>query len=379
MVKILFVDDDINLQKIFKMVLAEEYTIYGAYTGMDGIVKTRTLAPDVVLLDVNLPDIDGITVLKRIMTLPDPPLVIMVSALQDTKLIVAAVKNGAYDYIIKSTHTDYNAIKRTIRQAIENAGFFHTINKRNSFLDEIIGESSAVRELKHRIVQFAPSDFPVLIQGESGTGKELVAAALHRHSHRKEFPFVPVNCGAIPLNLVETSLFGSEKGAFTDAVSTPGYFEKAHKGSIFLDEIGEMAPDAQVKLLRVLEAREFERVGGNRRIMTNVRVISATNRKLKSDIREGKFREDLYYRLGVLLINIPPLHQRREDIPLLAAWFAGRISANKKRLSPEAMQKLCSYSWPGNIRELRNVLERSSLLAEGDTITAMHIVFDEER
>lgn len=375
MINILFVDDDVLLQRIFKMVLSEKYIFSSALTGNEGIRKIREESPDVVLLDINLPDIDGIEVLKKINIMPMAPPVIMVSALTETSLIVKAVQEGAYDYIIKTENPDFDKITGTIWRAIKNTNY-KNISQLDNKTDKIVGETPKIKEVKYWMSCYSRSDSAVLIQGESGTGKELVAQGIHKISHRRDKPFIPVNCGAIPETLIESTLFGAEKGAYTDAVSSSGYFERANGGTIFLDEIGEMSKNAQVKLLRVLETKEIERVGGSRKIKVDVRIIAATNRNLKDEIKKENFRDDLYYRIGVLPIKVPPLRERKGDIPLLAVHLINHLSAFSKTLSPGALEKLCNYNWPGNIRELKNILERSILLSEKETVLAENIIFD---
>jgi len=358
------------------MILDETYVFYSAYNGEGGLRRIRELEPDVVLLDINLGDTDGLILLKEIVRLPAAPIVIMITGIDDTDNAVTAIKSGAADYFEKHSSKGYVDLVMKIRKAADLAIMKKEVTLPAAGLSEIIGESQAIKQLKQLIGVYAVSDGIVLIRGESGTGKELVAQALHKLSYRREQPFVAVNCSAIPANLVETSLFGSEKGAYTDAVSAPGYFEKAHQGTLFLDEIGEMSPEGQAKLLRVLENFTFERVGGSKRIVANVRIVAATNRKLKTAIAEGKFREDLYYRLKTFYIDVPPLRERSEDIPLLAAWFASK--AVGKRLAPDAFQKLAAHSWPGNIRELKSTLERSCLLCSEPIMTSANILLDEE-
>lgn len=369
MLRLLFIDDDPSAQKTLRMVLSEDYSVVSAFTASEGIKNVQKNTPDVILLDINLPDEDGITVLEKICALISSPPVIMLTALSDTKLVVKAIQKGAYDYIPKPY--DIKELKGTIRRALQNSkqSLTHISDPLNPALGRLIGESSAIQNVKNLILRYGPTDSPVLLQGESGTGKELVAEALHDVSHRFSGPFIAVNCGALPETLLETELFGSEKGAFTDAVTRPGSFERANGGTIFLDEICEMSPQSQVTFLRVLEQKEVTRIGGTLNIPLNIRVISATNRDCKEDIRREKLRADLYYRISVLPIEIPPLRERKEDILIIATAFA------KQYLSHEAREKLLAYCWPGNVRELKNVIERGILLSEQDTIQAKDIRF----
>ena len=243
-------------------------------------------------------------------------------------------------------------------------------------MQEMIGESAGMQELKELIRRYAPSNSPVLVLGESGTGKERAARLIHDASRRRDGPYVAVNCGAIPATLLESELFGAEKGAFTDAVSRPGSFERADGGTLFLDEIGEMSPAAQASLLRVIEQKELTRVGGTRTIALDVRVVSASNRELKQDVSAGRFRADLFYRLGVLPIRVPPLRERPADIPLLAVHFLERLGTASRTLGGGARERLLAHPWPGNIRELRSVMERAVLAADGGEIRPCHLLFD---
>jgi DNA-binding NtrC family response regulator len=375
MIELLFIDDDAYAHKTLKMVLPSDYRVVSALTGAQGIKKAKEEEPDVILLDVDLPDMNGIKVLERIASGGMHPPVIMLTALADISLVVKAVRFGACDYILKPY--DIKELVGTIRQAVANKKYLKPPDQgaAHKALQHIIGESKGIKSIKNLILKFALSQAPVLISGKSGTGKELVAKAIHGCSSRSDAPFIAVNCGAIPHNLVETELFGSEKGAFTDARSRAGSFEMANNGSIFLDEIAEMPPDAQVKLLRILEEKQLTRVGGTAAIPINVRVITATNKDIKSMTADNSFREDLYYRISVLPIHLPDLPERRDDIPLLCLHFISQKAGQKKQLSDEAYKKLMEYSWPGNIRELQNVIERAVIYAEGDIIRPQDIVF----
>ncbi|MBN1796999.1 MAG: sigma-54-dependent Fis family transcriptional regulator [Spirochaetales bacterium] len=375
MIEILFIDDDAYAHKTLKMVLADDYRVVSALTGKQGVHKASSEDPDIILLDVDLPDMNGINVLEEIVSMGLHPPVIMLTALADISIVVKAVQLGAYDYILKPY--DIKELEGTIRQAVDNKKYLKPLNQTviHKALDPIIGESKCIKNIKNMIIKFSSSHAPVLVIGKSGSGKELVARAIHGASARSDGPFFALNCGAIPHNLIETELFGSEKGAFTDARSRPGSFELANNGTIFLDEIGEMPLEAQVKLLRVLEEKQLVRVGGTNAIPINVRVISATNKDIKQMIKENSFREDLYYRISVLPITIPDLCERREDIPLLSLHFIKRKTQGKKQLTPEARTKLVEYAWPGNVRELNNVIERALVYAEDDLIRPKDIVF----
>jgi DNA-binding NtrC family response regulator len=380
MVRILFIDDDPQAQKTLSLLLGECYTLISALDAAEGLELLNKADPDVVLLDINLPDTSGLDVLEDIMRRPAPPPVIMLTAYGEVDFVKRAIQSGAYDYLLKPYVLE--ELEGTIRRAVEN------ISLRRAYvlsgadaggagvqvMSRLVGESRALKELKALISRFAAPDCPVLIQGESGTGKELVAEAIHKLSSRREGPFEAVNCGAIAETLVEAELFGSEKGAYTDATARPGCFERADGGTIFLDEIGELPLKAQATLLRVLEFKEVRRVGGTRSIPLNIRVLSATNRDLKREVQEGRFREDLYYRVNVLFLHVPPLRGREEDIYLLCTYFLQRRQPDL-RFHPRAVEKLLAHSWPGNVRELRNVIERAAVLSEGDEILPRDIQF----
>ncbi len=372
--RLLFIDDDAAAQRTLSMILADDYTVISAFTAAEGLKLVQQEAPDVILLDINLPDTDGIQLLETLTAIPTAPAVVMLTAYSDVKFVVSAMQAGAYDYIVKPYTT--TQLKGTIRRAVQN------LPKRRAFarestcpaLDSIIGESAPIRNLKQIILRYATTDSAVLIRGESGSGKELVAQAIHQLSPRAAHRLVAVNCGALPESLLETELFGSERGAFTDAITRPGSFERADAGTVFLDEIGEIPPQAQVKFLRILEQKEVTRVGGTHVIPVNVRVVSATNVDCREQIKQGRLREDLYYRISVLPIDVPPLRERVEDILLLAAHFTQELSDKTHRLDSAARDKLLSHSWPGNVRELRNAIERAVLLSEEPCIRARDVI-----
>jgi len=380
MIRILFIDDDPQAQKTLSTVLQKRYVFISALTAAEGLEVLGKADPDVVLLDINLPDTSGLDLLDEILKHPLAPPVIMLTAYGDVDFVKRAIRAGAYDYILKPYTLDH--LEGTIRRAAENIALRRAYVQSGAnvtcadlrVMGKLVGESRGLRELKALISRFAAGDSPVLIQGESGTGKELAAEAIHRLSPRKEGPFEAVNCGAIPENLVEAELFGSEKGAYTDATSRAGCFERADGGTIFLDEIGELPPKAQTTLLRVLEFKQIHRVGGTRSIPLNIRVLSATNRDLKKEVITGRFREDLYYRINVLFLHVPPLRKRDGDISLLCTHFL-KAKQPDLRIHPHAVEKLLTHSWPGNVRELRNVIERAVVLAEGEEIQARDIQF----
>jgi DNA-binding NtrC family response regulator len=383
MIRILFVDDDPQAQKTLSTVLQERYVFISALTAAEGLEVFEKTDPDVVLLDINLPDKSGLDLLDEILQRPVAPPVIMLTAYGEVDFVKRAIQAGAYDYIVKPYTLDH--LEGTIRRAVENIALRRayvqsvtastgTSHLNGRALGKLIGESRALKEVKALIRRFAAGDSPVLIQGESGTGKELAAEAIHRLSPRKQGPFEAINCGAIPENLVEAELFGSEKGAFTDATSRAGCFERADGGTIFLDEIAELPPKAQITLLRVIEFKRVYRVGGTRPIPLNIRILSATNRDLREEVKADRFRKDLYYRINVLFLEVPPLRIRNGDISVLCAHFL-RAKRADLRIQPQAVEKLLSHSWPGNVRELRNVIERAAVLSEGDEIRPRDIRF----
>jgi len=369
MIRVLFIDDDPRAQATLAMILAGRYAVAAAYSAAEGLRLLQQQDPDVVLLDIDLPDRDGLSLLEEIVALPAAPPVIMYTGYGKVDFVKRAVLAGAFDFILKDG--GLAALEGTLRKAVQNADarrLFLSAPASEGFAG-MVGESPPIRELKSLIARYAPSDAPVLIQGESGSGKELAAIALHKLSPRRQGPLEPVNCGAIPESLLESELFGAERGAYTDAVSRAGVFERANRGTIFLDEIGELAPAAQVKLLRVLESQELTRVGGVSAVRLNVRVVAATNQDLRRQVEKKRFRQDLYYRINVLPLRVPPLRERPEDIPLLAA----HLLPPGLTLRPEALDRLCAHSWPGNVRELRNVLERAAVVAENRVIQARDV------
>jgi DNA-binding NtrC family response regulator len=363
MIRLLLIDDDVPWHRDLKLMLGEEFHLVSAYTGALGIERARATEPDVILLDINLPDMSGVDVLRRLDHRRVP--VVVLTSYDDIRLVVEAVQAGAFDYVVK--RDDFGPLEIALRRAVSAAAVrgISAPSEDSPELRRIVGNGPAVRRLRDLVRACAAADSSVCVVGESGTGKELVAEAIHRLSARASGPFVSVNCGAIPDQLVETELFGSERGAFTDATSRPGSFEQAQRGTLFLDEIGEMSPAAQVKLLRAVEQKRVRRVGGADEVPLDVRIVAATNRDLRAAVAERRFRDDLFYRIGVLVVHVPPLRERLEDVPILAEHFLGQIvrEGGAVPLTPGAAERLMGHPWPGNVRELRNVLERAVLLA----------------
>jgi two-component system response regulator PilR (NtrC family) len=385
MSKILIVDDEQSMRDFLAIMLKKEgHEVVAAGTGNDALKAIQAEIFDLVITDVKMPGMDGIEVLKTIKDISSETVVIMITAFATAETAVEAMKLGAYDYIIKPFKVDelkliiQNSLeKRFLRK--ENILLKREIEFRAGF-ENFIGKSEPMQRVFSLIRQVADTNSTVLITGESGTGKELVAKAVHFSSPRKVGPFITVNCGALPETLLESELFGYMKGAFTGAISNKqGLFEAANGGSIFLDEISATTLNLQIKLLRVLQEREFMRVGGTAPIKINVHVIAASNKDLKGEIARGTFREDLYYRLNVIPIHIPPLRERKEDIPLLTDYFLnkfGKIDGERKRvkkMDQDALKVLMNHNWPGNVRELENTIERLVIMTPDDTIRLEHI------
>ena len=382
---ILVVDDDPGVRESFRLILEDHYDVVDVPDGPSALDVVRTSPMDLVLLDIRLPGMDGIEVLERIKAIDDRAEVILVTAVKTVRTAVAAMKLGAFDYLTKPFEEDelLSLASRALeRRTLEReVALLRSALARTHDLDEIVGEHPVMERLHGLIAQVARTSTTVLITGESGTGKELVARAIHRHGNRREGPFVAVNPAAIVESLIESELFGHERGAFTGAHQRKlGKFELAQGGTLFLDEIGTLRADLQAKLLRVLQEREIERVGGTRSIKIDVRVIAATNTNLKDAVSRGTFRADLYYRLNVVPIVVPPLRERAQDVPLLAEYFLRRDTRDfNKRiegLSPEAVAALQAYRWPGNVRELENVIERCVVLADGPVIQLNDLPLD---
>jgi DNA-binding NtrC family response regulator len=374
---VLVVDDDPGLREAFRLILDEEYEVVEAADGPRALEIVRSSPIDLVLLDIRLPDMDGIEVLERVKAMDEQIEVILVTAVKTVRTAVAAMKLGAFDYLTKPFEEEelLSVIRRGLeRRSLEReVVFLRSELARRTDADEIVGEHPEMQKLGRLIAQMARIDTTVLILGESGTGKELVARAIHRQSGRREKSFVAVNPAAISETLMESELFGHEKGAFTGAMQRKlGKFEMAQGGTLFLDEIATLRPDLQVKLLRVLQEREIERVGGIRTIKIDVRIIAATNVDLRQAVARETFREDLYYRLHVVPIHVPPLRERRADVPLLLEHFIRRHSRKfgkpSPAVSPEALAAMRDYPWPGNVRELQNVVERLVALVDSGVI-----------
>ena len=372
--KILIIDDEQSIRDIFSMLLEEKgYLVETAETGKEGLSRARKFLPDAILLDMNLPDTTGIEVLSKIKKSLPHTEVIIITAFGTIKNAVEATKMGAYDYLEKPVDNDELLllisraleVKRLLREVVELKS---ELSERYRF-SNIIGTSSKMNSIFQMMEKIARVDGTVLITGESGTGKELVARAIHFNSPRKDGPFVVVNCGAVPKDLIESEFFGHTKGAFTDAkTEKTGKFELANRGTIFLDEVGELSPEAQVKLLRALGEKEIVKIGGTRTIPVDVRVIAATNQNLEEREKKGDFREDLYWRLAVLSLHLPPLREKKEDIPLLCEHLIQKynkeLNRDIKDITDQAMEYLIHYSWPGNIRELESVIYEAMVLSD---------------
>ncbi len=372
---VLIVDDEKNIRRTFAMVLESEgFTVATAETGEEGLEMCVREKPDVVVLDVKLPGIDGIETLRRLRATERELPVIMISGHGTIATAVEATREGAFDFVEKPLSKERLLV--AIRNAVKVRSLgreVRALKARDRRRHLMVGESPPLRAIREQIAQVAPTGARILITGESGTGKELVARAVHEASDRARGPFVKVNCAAIPEELIESELFGAVKGAYTGATqSRDGKFLQADKGTLFLDEIGDMSLKAQAKVLRALQEGEIERVGGSQTVRVDVRVLAATNKDLAAEVKAGRFREDLFFRLNVVPVHVPPLRERRDDIPLLAEHFlANYLDENglpQRRFAPEALQLLRSLPWPGNIRELGNAVERLAILARGATI-----------
>ena len=381
MPKILIIEDEASIRRVLVKILTEENTKYEVFEAEDGLIGTEMIKNadfDLVLCDIKMPKMDGVEVLEAVKKIkPEIPMV-MISGHGDLDTAVNTMRMGAFDYISKPP--DLNRLLNTIRNALDKKQLVvenKRLKTKVSKQFEMIGDSPAIETIKSIIDKVAPTEARVLITGPNGTGKELVAHWLHQKSNRSDGPMIEVNCAAIPSELIESELFGHIKGAFTSAhKDRTGKFEAANMGTIFLDEIGDMSLSAQAKVLRALQESRIQRVGNDKDIKVNVRVIAATNKNLKKEILEGRFRQDLYHRLAVILIEVPSLNDRRDDIPMLVNHFSNQIAAeqgnSKKSFSSEALSLLKSYDWTGNIRELRNVVERLIILGESE-VTASDV------
>jgi DNA-binding NtrC family response regulator len=370
----MIIDDNSTLRRSMELALQEEgYEVSTAASGREGLNMVKNGFAELVFLDLKLPDGSGIDVLHEIKEFNDDIVVVVITAYGRVESAVQAMKLGAYDYITKPFEIE--EIKFVIKKSLENLNLKNQIRRDINRFDSLIGKSAKMKTVYDIIEKVVRSEATtVLIEGETGTGKGLVARTLHNNSHRKEMPFVDINCSSIPEPLIESELFGYERGAFTDAVRLKkGLIEQADGGTLFLDEVGDLRPSIQVKLLKIIDEKIFRRVGGIKDIKVNVRIVTATNKNLKELVEEGQFREDLYYRLKVVPVYTPALRERKEDIPLLADYFLQKFTDEFKKkpksISPKSMNLLIDYRWPGNVRELKNTLERICLLEDSATIT----------
>lgn len=375
---IMIVDDEDSVRKLLSAVLQREgYQVVCAGSGEEALSKCKTIQPDLIIMDIRMPNIDGITAFKEMRKLYENITVILMTAYAAIETAIEAIKLGAFDYLIKPF--DIEEVKLLTNRAFQLQKMTEKIFVLNQQLidsyrvDKIMTNSPKMQKLCRDIAKIAQSNASVLITGESGTGKELIASTIHYSSKRSGGPFIKINCGALPEGVLDSELFGHEKGAFTGAIMRhPGRFEQADQGTLFLDEIGEISLNLQVKLLRVLQEREFQRVGGTKTIKTDIRVLAATNRNLAEMVKQGTFRQDLYYRLNVVCLSAPSLRERREDIGLLTGYFLQKATAeNDKEImdfDPAVIKLLENYSWPGNVRELENVIERAVIMSTGGRI-----------
>jgi two-component system response regulator AtoC len=393
---VLIIDDDSSLLESYTVLLEDEFQVYTAQTGEAGLELLKQEDISVILLDIRLPGMDGIEVLREAKAVDENVDVIMITAVKNVRVAVEAIKLGAYDYLVKPFEIDevFSLLRRTLERQnlMREVLYLRSEVDRHQNMGNIVGRSAKMRQIYDLIRRVADTNATVLIRGESGTGKELIARAIHQQSQRRMKPFVAVNCAAISEHLIESELFGHERGAFTGAVEKRfGKFELANTGVLFLDEIGSLRLDLQAKLLRVLQEREFERVGGSKTIRVDVRIVAASNQDLKQMVDEHTFREDLFYRLNVVPIHVPPLRERQEDIPLLIENFLARYNNAFRRhvqgFTTAALAVLCDYHWPGNVRELENVVERLVAISSSgmlgiedlplDLVTVRHKVVDD--
>lgn len=371
MAKILVIDDERSIRNTLQEILEyEKFTVETAADGLEGLDKIKSVVYDVILCDIKMPKMDGIEVLDNILKIRPDATVVMITGHGTIETAVEAIKKGAFDFISKPL--DLNRLLITIRNGLNKTELVQEtkqLKRKISKTNEMIGESPEINRIKELIARVAPTDARVFITGENGTGKELVARWLHEQSNRSSGPFIEVNCAAIPSELIESELFGHEKGSFTSAIKQrKGNFEMADGGTLFLDEIGDMSLAAQAKVLRALQENKITRVGGEKEIPVNVRVVAATNKNVQNEIDKGNFREDLYHRLSVILIHVPSLNERQSDIPLLSEYFLKLVCEEHgmplKTYTPDALVELMNVRWTGNIRELRNVVERLAIMCD---------------
>lgn len=389
MKSILIIDDDPLIRKTLSSHLSRRnFEVHLAEEGEEGLVKYKECLPDLVILDIRLPDIDGLEALRKIKDRNKNACVVIMTAYDDMKTTVEAIKSGAYEYLVKPLdfmELDLTVEKAFQMQSLEDKLTYLVEEKQKEYtIDNIIGRSAQMREVFKLIGSVADTRTNILIRGESGTGKELVAKAIHYNSPYSHEPFIVINCSAISDTLLESELFGHVKGAFTDAVcETKGKFEIAGKGTLFLDEIGDISVNLQSKLLRVIETKDFMKVGGEKVVKTEARIIAATNKDLELQVEKGKFREDLYYRLKVVEIALPALRERNEDIPELVAYLLEKINRqlrkNVRKIPPHVMKLMSNLPWPGNVRELENALTRAVILAKGDVIQEHNLPIQREK
>ena len=373
MPKILIIDDERSIRNTLKEILEyEKFTVEEAEDGPSGFEKIKSGNYDLVMCDIKMPKMDGLEVLEKTMEQGIDTPIVMISGHGNIETAVESLKLGAFDFIAKPL--DLNRLLVTVRNAIDRKELVKETKKLKRKINknkgtDIVGESDGIKQVKQMIEKVAPTDARVLITGGNGTGKELVARSLHEQSEREKAPFIEVHCAAIPSELIESELFGHEKGAFTSAIKQrKGCFEQAEGGTLFLDEIGDMSLSAQAKVLRALQENRITRVGGEKEIKVNVRVVAATNKDLLKEIEEGRFREDLYHRLGVILIHVPSLNDRKDDVPILANYFLAQLCEDhgvaQKEITDDALEELKKVNWTGNIRELRNIIERLIILCD---------------